>query len=218
MNPGLSIKKVVLSISKIPLNVVRGSIATRVNDQGKIENVPANTPRFNYDPLTLEPLGLLIEPESENLIAISNINSWSKTRVTVTATNSLFADQISLLQGNGAAGQHNILTQYLTVSTNTYRTLSINMKNATNRFAQISVGSDAIFANLDLELGLLDTKRRTSSRVLRRQGMVGIGARCHSARPSGYLSLNIRRRLQMLLGHKEIRSRVQSFFVSPSLN
>ncbi len=32
------------------------------------------------------------------------------------------------------------------------------MKNATNRFAQISIGSDAIFANFDLELGALGTK------------------------------------------------------------
>ena len=64
VNPTTSVSKAVLNISKIPLNIVRESIATRVNELGKIEVVPANTPRFNYDPVTLEPLGLLIEPEA----------------------------------------------------------------------------------------------------------------------------------------------------------
>jgi hypothetical protein len=62
----------VLSISKIPLNIAKDSIATRVSDQGKIEVVPPSTPRFNYDPVTLQPLGLLIEPEAVNLITQSD--------------------------------------------------------------------------------------------------------------------------------------------------
>jgi hypothetical protein len=94
VSPGASVSKAVLSISKIPLNVARNSTATRVNENGVIEVVPANTPRFNYDPVTLTSLGLLIEPEAEKLIAISNMTSWSRTRVNVTATNSSFADQI----------------------------------------------------------------------------------------------------------------------------
>ncbi len=34
------------------------------------------------------------------------------------------------------------------------------MKNGTNRFAQISIGGDGIFANFDLELGVLGTKHQ----------------------------------------------------------
>jgi len=49
------------------------SIATRASELGFMESVPPNTPRFNYDPVTLEPLGLLIEPEAENLITKSDI-------------------------------------------------------------------------------------------------------------------------------------------------
>ncbi len=62
VNPGATVSKAVLGISKIPLNVARNSVATYVNEQGLIEVVKANTPRFNYDPVTLAPLGLLIEP------------------------------------------------------------------------------------------------------------------------------------------------------------
>ena len=108
----------------------------------------------------LAPLGLLIEPEAENLIAISNISLWSRTRVTVTASSSIFAKQVYLLQDNGANGQHNILTPYPPVNYDTYWVLFIYMKNGTNRFAQISVGGEGIFANFDLELGVLGTKHQ----------------------------------------------------------
>ena len=134
-SPSESVSKAVLSVSKIPLSVVRDSIATRVNEAGFIEVVPANTPRFNYDPTTLAPLGLLIEPEAENLIAIADITQWTKTRVAVSATLSVFSNPVYFVKGDGSNGQHNILTPYPTVNYDTYRTLSIYMKNGTNRFA-----------------------------------------------------------------------------------
>ena len=40
----------------------RVSIATRVNAQGLIEVVPADTLRFDHDPVTLPPKGMLLEP------------------------------------------------------------------------------------------------------------------------------------------------------------
>ena len=41
--------------------------ATRVNSSGVIETVNANLPRFDYDPVTLVPKGLLIEEQRTNL-------------------------------------------------------------------------------------------------------------------------------------------------------
>ena len=64
VNPGASVSKDVLAITKVALNVARDSIATRANELGVIEVVPPNTPRFAHDPVTLAPLGLLIEPEA----------------------------------------------------------------------------------------------------------------------------------------------------------
>ena len=43
-SPTASVSKVVLTLTKVPLNVVRDSIATRVNEQGVIEVVPPNMP------------------------------------------------------------------------------------------------------------------------------------------------------------------------------
>lgn len=45
--------------------------ATRVNSSGFIEGVNANLPRFDYDPVTLAPKGLLIEETRTNYITYS---------------------------------------------------------------------------------------------------------------------------------------------------
>ena len=50
----------------------RGSIGTRVNRNRLIETVSANLPRFDYDPVTGECKGLLIEETRTNLLTNSN--------------------------------------------------------------------------------------------------------------------------------------------------
>jgi hypothetical protein len=161
VTPTASVSKDVLTITKVPLNVARDSIATRINELGFIESVPPNTPRFTYDPLTLEPLGLLIEPEAENLITQSDITSsqWTRSRLAVTPTLSIFANPVYLLKGNGGFLQHAISILYPTVTTPTLRTLFIYMNNFDNRFAQMAIGSDPyVFVNFDLEQGVLGTQ------------------------------------------------------------
>ena len=54
-----SVTKVVLTI---PVTVNRNSTATRINEAGQLELVAPSTPRYNFDPVTLQPLGLLVEP------------------------------------------------------------------------------------------------------------------------------------------------------------
>jgi hypothetical protein len=169
VNFSSSVVKAVLTISKTPLKIARDSVATRVNEFGLIESVPPNTPRYTYDPVTLEPLGLLIEPEAENMIIDSNITSsqWTRTRVTVTSTISAFANPIYMVKGNGQQLQHFILIPYPTVTYDNYRTLSIYMKNADNRYAQLAIGGDPnVYANFDLQLGILGTSKQASSSII----------------------------------------------------
>ena len=127
-----------------------------------IEVVPPNTLRFNYDPVTLQPLGLLIEPEAENLLDISDIIKWFAIRVSVTSIISTFANPVYCIQGNGVNNQHYTRLPFPTVSFDTSRTLSVYMKNATNRFAQVAIGGDVVFVNFDLELGVLGTKQNSA--------------------------------------------------------
>lgn len=66
----------------------RGTGATRVNASGFIEVVGNTDPRFDYDPVTLAPRGLLIEEARTNLLVRSeefDNASWVKTSATVTA-------------------------------------------------------------------------------------------------------------------------------------
>ena len=79
--------------------------------------------------MTLAPLGLLIEPETENLIAISNLAQWTRSRVVVTSTLSVLGDPVYFMNGNGGFMQHNIVLPYPTVIAPALRTLSIYMKN-----------------------------------------------------------------------------------------
>ena len=60
----------------------RGSIGTRVNRNRLIETVSTNQPRFDFDPVTGECRGLLIEESRSNLVAYSEDFSnviWNKT-------------------------------------------------------------------------------------------------------------------------------------------
>jgi len=49
----------------------RTSAATYVNSAGNVVSAPAGTPRFDYDPVTLQPRGLLIEEQRTNLLTYS---------------------------------------------------------------------------------------------------------------------------------------------------
>lgn len=71
----------------------RTSNATRVNAQGLIETVAINQPRFDYDPVTLAPKGLLIEESRTNLIRASeNLSAVTWTKPGTPVLDSLIQD------------------------------------------------------------------------------------------------------------------------------
>jgi len=65
----------------------RGSTATFTGSNGLIQSAAINTPRFDYDPVTLVSKGLLIEDQRTNLLLNSLLNGTvlSTQNVTVTA-------------------------------------------------------------------------------------------------------------------------------------
>ena len=63
--------------------------ATRINSSGYIETVNANLPRFDYNSVTLIPLGLLIEEARTNFVLQSNtLNAGTGVSVTLNAATS----------------------------------------------------------------------------------------------------------------------------------
>jgi len=55
------------------LTFTRGSTGTRINASGFVETMSNNGPRFDHDPTTLAPRGLLVEGQSVNSVVNSNV-------------------------------------------------------------------------------------------------------------------------------------------------
>jgi hypothetical protein len=130
--------------------------ATRVNSSGIIENINANLPRFDYDPVTFAAKGLLIEEQRTNLVTYSQTLSdanWNASGATKTSTNN--ADPAGtttalLLTANGASSTHFISASIFNVisfvSGTTY-TASYFVKPGTATRIQISLPSAAFGAS-----------------------------------------------------------------------
>lgn len=96
------------------ITFTRASTATFVGSNGLIQTAAIDAPRFDYDPVTLAPKGLLIEAARTNLALYSNdftqVN-WAKTNITPALTavgpdgaaNS--ASTLTATAGNGTALQ-----------------------------------------------------------------------------------------------------------------
>lgn len=78
----------ILNASNSKITFTRsGTTATRFNELGNLESVAANTPRFDYDPVTLLAKGWLIEPSRVNVVLwnrdLTNA-AWTKSNATAT--------------------------------------------------------------------------------------------------------------------------------------
>lgn len=111
----------------VPDQFVRSGVATRYNAVGDLEVVPENTPRQNYDPITLAYRGIQIEPPRENKILYSNelgnVAAWIAQRSIVFSNiiqgpSGLFdADKLADTITNGT---HYLSQIFAVTNTNTY--------------------------------------------------------------------------------------------------
>jgi len=115
----------------------RNSVATRTNQFGLLENVSANQPRLDYDPVTLTPRGLLIEESRTNrLIYSSQFDNpaWVKTNNPIVSSNVAVAPNSSFsaysIQAS-ASGTFQYISQTIAVSANSTITASIYVKKQT---------------------------------------------------------------------------------------
>jgi len=150
------------------ITFTRTSSATRVNGQGLIEVIPANSARFDhsYDPVsgTVKSLGLLVEEARTNLLVQSdefNVEAWVKNASSIT-TNTIVAPD-GTLTGDKAVedvtnAQHN-LTRTISGTTNTNPySFSVFAKvgERTNVILRVLEGSPftrAVICNFNLSAG-----------------------------------------------------------------
>jgi hypothetical protein len=134
--------------------------ATRVNSSGFVETVAADTPRFDFNPVTLACRGLLIEEARTNLLTYSEAfnTGWpTKTNVTVTtpsvANPANGATSDSLVE-NGSFAPHQITrTISLTAVLHTY---SVFAKKGIRNWVFVgATNTTGVGAYFDLENGLV---------------------------------------------------------------
>jgi hypothetical protein len=139
--------------------------ATRVNSSGLLEIVNANLPRFDYNPATLAPKGLLIEEARTNIAPYSdqfdNV-AWVKTRCSITANATASPDGTTnadkLVEDTTASNSHLVQSATLTVPSLATVTVSIFMKAAERTWGRIGDGGGSgIFAFVNLSTGQFGT-------------------------------------------------------------
>ena len=131
------------------ITFTRASGATRINSAGLIETVASNSPRFDYNPVTLQPRGLLIEEQRTNLLTYSeqfDNAAWSKTNATVTANaatapdNTLTAD---LVIPSTASGNHTSSQYAVTAAIGSTYSVSVYAKASGYSWVRLSLGGVA---------------------------------------------------------------------------
>ncbi len=135
----------------------RASNATRVNSSGLIELVAVNQPRFNYDPMTLAPKGLLIEEQRTNLLSQSQFASgWTNSgaAVTLTANSAIAPDGTTTaakLTGVGGGAEY-IYRAGVSFTTGTAYTMTVYAKKANSSTVVIRSFTQAGRGLFDLTL------------------------------------------------------------------
>jgi len=138
--------------------------ATVVNSSGVIQSVAANTPRFNYNPITLTCNGLLVEETRTNQIKYSGNFSqssvWTVSRATIGATTITSPDNTSsgrkLIEDTTASNSHRVFQGYTTSAVAT--TYSVFAKAAERTWAYLTIadsGGVGRTAYFDLANGVL---------------------------------------------------------------
>ena len=145
------------------ITFTRTTEATRTNAAGLIESAAINGARFDYDPVTLAPKGLLIEEQRVNLFLQSQdfTTTWANTGTTETADTSVAPDGTTtadtLTENSSGTGQAAISQSHSFTAGVSY-TFSIFIKQGTQTFAQLFFGSGAFganaYANFNVTTGL----------------------------------------------------------------
>jgi len=86
------------------ITFTRATSATYVSSAGVLELVSSNSPRFDYDPVTLAPKGLLIEEQRTNLLLNSDTLPTQSVTTTAVATTLSFYGTGSVTLSGTATG------------------------------------------------------------------------------------------------------------------
>ena len=120
------------------LTFTRGSTGTRINSSGFVETMSNNVARFDYDPATLAPRGLLIEAAATNLLNWSasfatsggTNNNWADTSITRTTGQADPANGTTAIRFTASAGNATVISS-AAIGTSAARTFSVWLRRVT---------------------------------------------------------------------------------------
>jgi hypothetical protein len=146
------------------ITFARSSTATFTGSNGLIQTAAINQARFDYNPTTLAPLGLLIEEQRTNLATYSDQfdnAAWVKTRSSITPNTIVSPD--GTLNGDKLIEDTSTNTHFTLQSTtnaNATYTLSVYVKAAERTFAFVGMSDGVtalVGAYINLTTGALTT-------------------------------------------------------------
>jgi hypothetical protein len=150
------------------ITFTRSTTATFVGSDGLLQSSAINAPRFDYNPATLAPRGLLIEEQRVNLLLYSeefDNAAWLKTNTTVTANATTSPDGTTnadkLIGTTTAAGHQCQQTAVAAATLGTTYTFSVYIKAAEYGFAFVGLNGTAFvtvpYISVNLSTGAVAT-------------------------------------------------------------
>ena len=149
------------------LTFTRAGTATYFGSDGLLKTAAANEPRLDYNPVTLQPRGLLIEGARTNLLTYSsefgNV-SWSKTNCNITgnalASSSGIVDADLVVADASVDTARDVRRNLLTTPPNQSLSLSLEISAADARYALLSIrnrtsAGNSVNAEFDLVTGVI---------------------------------------------------------------
>jgi hypothetical protein len=127
------------------ITFTRASGATYTDSTGVLQLATSNTPRFDYDPVTLSAKGLLIEEQRTNLLTYSeqfDNAAWGKTATTVTANATTSPDGLSTADKfveSATTAEHYVQSAIITPTASQVYTFTSYVKAAERTQAAVSI-------------------------------------------------------------------------------
>lgn len=127
----------------------RSTTATFTGSNGLIQSAAINQARFDYNPITLQPLGLLIEEQRSNLATYSeqfDNAAWAKTGLTVTANATVSPDGTSNADfyDDGTLNTTHYLALISSIAVNTTYAVSVFAKKNDLNFINVGITDIAV--------------------------------------------------------------------------
>ena len=139
------------------MTFTRASTATYVGPDGLIKEAASNVPRYGYDPVTGEALGLLIEEQRTNLVTYSMQSAmagWTKTGVSALA-NTIISPAGDLTGGTVtvSTAAQSAIYKSVTLVVGVVYTTSVYVKAGNTNVVTIRWWGPTVLANADITLG-----------------------------------------------------------------